>query len=284
MDPVRRLPEPAPEVARIAVARTVVAAAVAVVVACVAVVGTAPPSTGLVVVALCLPAAAGVLLLWRASLYTWRRGAARPRAFVIDEGRAFLLLPDRATMRAVAFVLMCTFPLGYPVVAAREDDVGLLTGAALGVAAVVVPVAVLHAVFLVRGVPRPLVEITPGGVTVRGFFGSVHAAWDVFEDRVIVPDRGLQLALPVYTRPVLRRRGPRPYGVHLPARREPFHDPLEIPATWATNPWWAGQALAFYLRRPHHRGKIGTSAGHDGLAGSLRPYEHEIDDQLSRYR
>jgi hypothetical protein len=115
---------PAPAVAGIAVARTVVAvavaAAVAVVVACVAVVASAPPSTGLGVVALCLPATVGVLLVWRASLYTWLRGAARPQAFVVDEGRAFLLVPDRATMRAAAFVLMCTFPLGYPVVAARR--------------------------------------------------------------------------------------------------------------------------------------------------------------------
>jgi hypothetical protein len=95
-----------------AVARIAVAAAVAVAAVSVTVVWAgSQPSTGPVVVALYLPAAVGVLLLWRASIYTWRRAATRPRAFVVDEGRAFLLLPDRAVMRVVAFVLMCTFPI-----------------------------------------------------------------------------------------------------------------------------------------------------------------------------
>lgn len=93
-------------------------------VTCIVVVCTVPqPSTSVIVAGLGLPAFGGVLIWW-ASAPDWRRCASRPQAFVIDEGRAFVLLPDRTTTRAVGLVLMCTFAVGYPVIGAREDSMG----------------------------------------------------------------------------------------------------------------------------------------------------------------
>lgn len=269
-----------------AVARIAVAAAVAVAVACVAVVWAVPgPSTGGILLGLCLPASVGVVLLLRASVYTWQRGATGARAFVVDEGRAFLLLPDRATMRAVAFVLMGTFPVGYPVIQARDGTLGVIDWATLGLGVIIVPTAALHAVFLCRGVPRPLVEVVPGGVTARGFFGHVHVPWGAFKpDYAIVPNKELHLSLPVYTRLAVRGRGLPPRSVRLPAKREPFYEPFSLSAAWSTNPWWAGQALALYYRHMRPQSAIGTRAEHALLVHKLRAYEREIDEELSRYR
>ncbi|MEU6198069.1 hypothetical protein [Streptomyces sp. NPDC047061] len=267
-------------------ARIAVAGAIAAAVTCVVVVCTVPqPSTGVVLGCLYVPATAGVLMLWRASVYTWRRGAARPRAFVVDEGRAFVLLPDRATTRAVGLVLMCTFAVGYPITEAREASLGLTEWVVLGLALVIVPDAVLHVVFLCRGTPRPLVEVTSDGVTARGFFGSVQVAWGSFKPGYAIwPDRRMRVGLPVYSWDAVLQRGLKPYGVRLPAKREPFYDSFELSGAWATNPWWAGQAIARYYTNRFSRGEIGTAAEHELLAARLRVYRREIDEQLSSYQ
>ncbi len=271
---------------KLAVARIAVAAAVAVTVACVAVVWAVPgPSTGGILVGLCLPASVGVVLLWRASVYTWQRGATAARAFVVDEGRAFVLLPDRATMRAVGFVLMCTFPVGYPVIQARDGTLGVIDWATIGLGIVILATSALHAVFLCRGTPRPLVEVVPGGVSARGFFGHVHVPWGAFKpDYAIVPNEKLRLSLPVYTRLAVRGRGFPPRSVRLPAKREPFYQPFSLSAAWSTNPWWAGWALALYYTRAMRQDAIGTRVEHALLVRRLRAYEREIDEELSRYR
>ncbi|MBG0850424.1 hypothetical protein I2W78_00730 [Streptomyces spinoverrucosus] len=118
-------PSEGPAGPNLSVARIAVVGAVAAAVTCVVAVCTVPqPSTGVIVVGLCLPTSVGVVMLWQASVYTWRRGAMRPRAFVVDEGRAFVLLPDHATTRAIGLVLMCTFAVGYPIIEAREASWG----------------------------------------------------------------------------------------------------------------------------------------------------------------
>ncbi|WP_422774086.1 hypothetical protein ACN28C_15130 [Plantactinospora sp. WMMC1484] len=264
------------------IARIAIALAAAVTATCIGVVNSmVRPSTDVILVGLCLPTSVGVLLLFRASVYTWRRAATRARAFVVDDGRAFLLLPDRATTRAVAFLLMCTFSVGYPIVEARDAGLGVIEWVVVGLAVVIVPTAVLHAVFVCRGTPRPLVVVTSDGVSVRGFFGCVHVAWDSFaSDYAIWPDRQLHLNLPVFARESVQQRGKRPYGVQLPAP----YEPLRISAAWSTNPWWAGQAFALYRNRLQRRRQIGSRAAHDILVRQLSIHELEIDEQLERYR
>ncbi|MBG0850423.1 PH domain-containing protein [Streptomyces spinoverrucosus] len=162
---------------------------------------------------------------------------------------------------------------------------GLTGWAVLGLALIIVSNAALHVVFLCRGTPRPLVDVTPAGVTARGFFGSVHVAWESFKPNYAIwPNRQMRVGLPVYSRRAVLQRGPRPYGVRLPAKREPFYDPFELSGAWATNPWWAGQAIAWYCRFGHSRSQIGTAVEHDLLVSRLRVHRREIDEQLSSYQ
>lgn len=249
---------------------------------CVASVTTVPrsSSTTHAAPALYVPTCVGVVLLSWTSVYTWRRGAKRPRAFVVVRGRAFLILPDRATIRTVALLLACDFPVGSWIIDARHP-LKAIGWVSVGLAVVIVPAALLHAVFLWRGKPRPLVEITSAGVTARGLFGSVHAPWSVFEsDYNSWPTRRMRLRLPIYERRGLKRRGLRPRSVKLPTR---YRDPLSLSATWNTNPWWAAQALCSYWRSPYNRGEIGTGEEYSRLVSFVNRYKSEIDDQLHRF-
>lgn len=127
-------------------------------------------------------------------------------------------------------------------------------------------------------------EVTSTGVTVRGFLGSAHVAWDSFETKYACwPDRYLRAGLPVFSRSAVLRRGLRPSRVRLPAKREPFYDSFKMSGAWTTNPWWAAQAIAWYHRNAHNRDRIGTAVGHDQLVARLRVYRREIDEQLSNY-
>lgn len=260
-------------------ARLAVAAAFIVTAACVTVAVAVPdPPIALLVPVLYVPSTIGVLLLWRASIYHWRYGAQRPRSFVVDRG-AFLLLPARATIRAVAMILAVAFPAGHVIIQARAGEFGVLEWAIAALGVVIAGLAILHGVFLWRGRPRPLVAVTPGGVTAAGFFGSVSAPWAAFQrDYASWPDLRMSLGLPVYEGTV--RKGLRPYGVQTPRDSEPFR----VPATWATNPWWAAQALAVYWKGRRDRKAIGTAAENAGLSAFLLPYRSEIDEQLSRFR
>lgn len=261
-------------------ARLVITAAIVVTAACVTV-AVARPSDALVIAGLYAPSAVGVVLIWWTSLHTWRRAARRPRRFVVDDGRAFLLLPDRPTVRAVAMVLACAFPIGQVITRVRGGGFDAIDWATAAIGAVVAGLAILHTVFLWRGVPRPLVIVTPAGVTAAGFFGSVHAPWEAFRsDYASWPNRRMDLALPVYDRDSVQVRGRRPYGVTLPDTSEPF----TVPAAWGTNPWWASQALATYWKRMRGHPAIGTAGEHAMLVATLSRYDDEIDEQLSRFR
>ncbi|MDG4821747.1 hypothetical protein O7635_07755 [Asanoa sp. WMMD1127] len=262
--------------ARLAISATIIAT-----LACVAGVVAVPrPADALVAIGLYVPSIIGVLLLWRTSVYSWRDGARQPRSFTVHRD-AFLLLPARATTRAVALVLASAFPAGHLIMRMRVGALDALDWAIAAVGALVIGLATLHSVFLWRGAPRPLVIVTPSGVTAAGFFGSVHAPWTAFRSVYASwPDRRMNLALPVYGGRSVSRRGLRPHGVKLPDTSEPF----AIPAAWSTNPWWAAQALATYWRGIRDRSAIGTPAEHTTLARTLDRFDHEIDEQLSQFQ
>jgi len=231
-------------------------------------------------VVLMLPTTVGVALMVWGSVRSWQRAAAQPRAFAIGEGRAFLLLPDRAPQKVVGYVLGCTFPVGNALLDAR-DGLGLDAWVAIVLGAILVPTALLHGVLLWRGSPRPLVEVTPQGITSRGVLGSLHAPWSALSpDYASWPTPELWFRLPVYKRRDVRRRGLHLLGV-VPPR---FGEPLRVRAGWATNPWWAAQALAWYWRGRPARAEIGTRDEHDRLASELRAYQHEIREEVDRFR